>query len=249
MRIALISDIHANWEALQAVTKEVEREKPDMIIHLGDVVGYGADPVRCCRWVKENCTVSLLGNHDAVVVGKMDTYYFSPHARIAIQWTADQIDLECREWIASLPFNFGIDEFLFSHGSPVNPENFDYILDYDMAGKAFEFLKKTPHKILFVGHSHKSFILELNDDRISFFNVNGSDIEEFTFEKEKYYIVSVGSVGQPRDYDPRAYYAILDIGKKYFIARRVAYDIAVAAEKIKNAGLPELLADRLFQGR
>ncbi len=249
MRIALISDVHANEEALSVVADEIRKEKVDHIFHLGDVVGYGADPLSCCHWVKENCSLSLMGNHDAVVVGRMDTFYFSPHARSAIEWTAQQLDLECKEWLASLPYTYSMGEFLFSHGSPIRPEQFDYILDYDTAGEVFKFMAGSPHRILFVGHSHKAFLLEFDGVKISMKEVNGNEISEFQFEDDKYYIVSLGSVGQPRDYDPRAYFAILDTSNYSFIARRVTYDISTASKKIKEKGLPQVLADRLFVGR
>ncbi len=249
MRIALISDIHANLEALREVAAAIQKEKPDIIIHLGDVVGYGADPLECCRWVKEHCQVSLLGNHDAVIVGKMDTSYFSAHARIAIEWTARQIDIECKTWLESLPYTYMIDEFLFSHGSPINPDQFDYVLDYDTAEEIFRFMVKNNVKIVFVGHSHKAFLLEKKEGEIHLVDLNGNDVSEFHFDEENLYIVSVGSVGQPRDFDPRAYYAIFDTEKKYIVAKRVVYDIKGAADKIRDAGLPEVLADRLYMGR
>jgi len=249
MKVILLSDIHANWEALSKISEEIYKMQPEFIIHLGDVVGYGAEPEKCCNWTKDNCNISIIGNHDAVVINKMDPAFFSLNARTAIEWTKKQTTAECISYLKKLPYTFSMDEFLFCHGSPVNPENFDYILDYYSAEDAVDYMKETPYRILFVGHSHKAFILEETDGDFELYNNSIIEEEDFYFKKDKYYVVSLGSVGQPRDGDPRSSFALLDTDEKKLRMFRHKYDVDSAAGKIKNSKLPEVLAKRLFIGK
>ena len=249
MKVILLSDIHANWEALSVISEEIYKLHPDFIIHLGDVVGYGAEPEKCCKWVRENCDISIIGNHDAVVVNKMDPAFFSTNARTAIEWTKNQLTGECINFLGKIPYTFSMENILFCHGSPVNPENFDYILDYYSAEDAVDYMKETPYKILFVGHSHKAFILEETDGDFELYNNNVIEDEDFHFKKDRYYIVSLGSVGQPRDGDPRSSFTLLDTDKMKLRMFRYNYDMEKSANKIRESGLPDVLAKRLFIGK
>jgi predicted phosphodiesterase len=237
MKIGIISDIHSNSEAINCILKNIE--KVDEFICLGDIVGYGADPNYCIEKIKDlNCRC-IGGNHDFAVVGKVNINYFNYAARAAILWTSRQLKKE------NLNFLSGLNKKIELKDSPQEPL-LEYILDKDTASFIFS---KFDFKIYFVGHSHLAgcFSFNENNNQVDYMNFsNGGCIE---INKNKRYIINCGSVGQPRDGNPKASYGIYD--QKYGIVNiyRVSYPVNLTQNKIINAGLPGSLADRLSYGR
>jgi len=244
MKIGIISDIHSNSEAINSVLKNIK--EVDEFICLGDIVGYGADPNYCTEKIKGlNCRC-IGGNHDFAVVGKVNINYFNYAARAAILWTSLQLKKENLNFLLNLKKKIELEDNVFAvHGSPQDPI-LEYILDKDTARLIFS---KFDFKIYFVGHSHLAgcFSFNKNNNQIDYVNFsNGGCIE---ISKNKRYIINCGSVGQPRDGNPKASYGIYDL--KYGIVNiyRVSYPIHLTKSKIINAGLPRSLADRLSYGR
>lgn len=244
MKIGIISDIHSNSEAIDSVLKNII--KVDEFICLGDIVGYGADPNYCIEKIKDlNCRC-IGGNHDFAVVGKVNINYFNYAARAAILWTTLQLKKENLNFLLSLKKKIEFRDDVFAvHGSPQNPLS-EYILDKDTASLIFS---KFNFKIFFVGHSHLAgcFSFNENNNHVDYMNFsNGGCIE---INKNKRYIINCGSVGQPRDGNPKASYGIYD--QEYSIVNiyRVSYPINLTKGKIINEGLPRSLADRLSYGR
>ncbi len=246
MRIAILGDVHGNLEALNAVIAKVHEEQVDRWVQVGDVVGYGADPIACLELIRElDCTVCL-GNHDAAVVGYLDTDYFNLYARQAIDWTREQMRAEDLDNFRRL--HLRVDDELFSlvHGSLHKPEQFGYVLSTVEAADSMEYQQKP---IAFVGHSHVPAIYMQSKDgpKNQPVFVAGPEMTADTTGFERV-LVNVGSVGQPRDEDSRAAYAIFDSTTGIVRVSRVAYDIETAQQKIRAAGLPSVLADRLALG-
>ena len=244
MKIGIISDIHSNSEAINSVLKNIK--KVDEFICLGDIVGYGADPNYCIEKIKGlNCRC-IGGNHDFAVVGKVNINYFNYAARAAILWTSLQLKKENLNFLLNLKKKIELRDDVFAvHGSPQNPL-LEYILDKDTASFIFS---KFDFKIYFVGHSHLAgcFSFNENNNQVDYMNFNNGGCIEIN--KNKRYIINCGSVGQPRDGNPKASYGIYD--QKYGIVNiyRVSYPVNLTKSKIINAGLPRSLADRLSYGR
>ncbi len=242
MKIAIISDIHGNLEALNAVLKKIEEEKPDKIVCLGDIVGYGANPNECCDIVKKLTDKIVMGNHDSAVCMKTPLDWFNPNARTAIEWTMKKLTPDNFDFLSKLPLTLKYENLLFVHASPNSPEEWKYILNaYD----AYYELQVIKENVCFIGHSHVPVTFML-DENLDIFMI---DREEFFIEGGKKYLINVGSVGQPRDFDPRASFGIYDTDKKHFRIIRVDYDIRLAQRKIIEADLPVILAERLLYGR
>ena len=243
MKIGILSDIHSNSEAIDSVLKNIK--DVDEFICLGDIVGYGADPNYCIEKVKGlNCRC-IGGNHDFAVAGKVNINYFNYTARAAILWTSLQLKKENLNFLLNLKNKIELKDNVFAvHGSPENPL-LEYILDKDTASLIFS---KFDFKIYFVGHSHLAgcFSLDENKNQINYMNFsNGGHIE---INKNKRYIINCGSVGQPRDGNPKASYGIYDLEYGTVNIYRVSYPINLTQKKIINAGLPRSLADRLGYG-
>ena len=244
MKIGIFSDIHSNSEAINSVLKNIK--EVDKFICLGDIVGYGADPNYCIEKIKDlNCRC-IGGNHDFAVVGKVNINYFNYAARTAILWTSNQLKKENFNFLLNLKKKFELeDSVLAVHGSPQNPL-LEYILDKDTASLIFN---KFDFKIYFVGHSHLAgcFSFNENNNQIDYMNFcNGGYIE---IHKNKRYIINCGSVGQPRDGNSQASYGIYDLKHNAVNIYRVSYPVNLAQDKIINAGLPRILANRLSYGR
>ena len=243
MKIGIISDIHSNSEAINSVLKNIE--KVDEFICLGDIVGYGADPNYCIEKVKDLNCKCVGGNHDFAVVGKVDINYFNYAARSAILWTSRQLKKDNLSFLLNLSKKIELKDKVFAvHGSLQDPI-LEYILDKNTASLIFS---KFHFKICFVGHSHLAgcFSFNENNNKIDYINYsNGGSIE---ISKNKRYIINCGSVGQPRDGNPRASYGIYDTNLKKVVIKRVDYPINLTQKKIINAGLPRSLADRLKYG-
>ncbi len=243
MRIAVLSDIHANLEALVEVEAALGRLRVDRVVCLGDVVGYGASPNACCERVRALASITLLGNHDAAVSGRMDYTYYYDAARQALDWTVQQLDPDHVVWLRSLPYTHRADDMTFSHGSPILPGDFDYIFAVEQARElAPHFSRLSP--VTFIGHSHlcKAFALDARGDAE---DLAGAHVP---FDGKRKLIVSVGSVGQPRDYDSRASFVICDTETRLVDFHRVPYDIEAAAQKIFDADLALNFGKRLFLG-
>ena len=242
MRIAIISDIHSNIEALTEVMKVIETSNVDRIVSLGDIVGYGASPNPCCDIVRANAEVTLLGNHDAAVAGRMDYSFYYDAARHALDWSASQVSEENRQWLRSLPYTYRIGEVGFSHGSPIEPKAYEYIFALEQARELTPYLSDLP-EVTFIGHSHlcKAFAMGNGE-------VNDVVAQKFGIRRGYKYIISVGSVGQPRDYDNRSCFVIYDTNARTVEYMRVEYDIEASAQKIFDAELALNFGKRLYLG-
>lgn len=241
MRILVISDIHANLPAFESVLKDA-RGKWDKIWCLGDLVGYGPNPNECVALLRTHEHISLSGNHDWAALGKLDINDFNEEARKAALWTRDMMTAETREFLEALPPNRVIDKFTQAHGSPRHPI-WEYIIDYETALENFAHFD-TPYCL--VGHTHIPILLaQKGPFEIAVFNPS---YKETIYLEDTRLIINPGSVGQPRDSDPRAAYAILDKEELTWEFYRVDYPIKKTQEQIRDAGLPESLAARLAYG-
>jgi len=243
MRIGIISDIHSNLEALTAVLAVLELQKPDRVMCLGDVVGYGASVNECCSLVRKTAEVTLLGNHDAAVAGRMDYSFYYDAARHALDWTASRIDPDHLEWLRSLPYGHRIEHVGFTHGNPVDPEAYAYVFALEQARELLPHLDALAD-VNFIGHSHlcKAFALDQKGD------VTEVVATRFGLRRGYKYVISVGSVGQPRDCDNRACFVTYDTEERVVEYHRVPYDIEASAQKIFDADLALNFGKRLFLG-
>jgi len=242
LRAAIISDIHSNLEALNAVLSQIKKEQIDKIVCLGDIIGYGPKPNECVSLVKEVCAQILLGNHDAACVNKSELLFFNRFAKEAIEWTHSVIEEKNLDFLANLDLKGFEDNIFFVHSNPYSPQSWDYILSLDDA--VFNF-SKFKEQVCFIGHSHQPIIfIESNDQEYS--AVESSEIE---IQPGFRYIINVGSVGQPRDKNPAAAFGILDTVNKAYELIRVGYDVEKTRRDMINAGLPDFLANRLLEGK
>jgi diadenosine tetraphosphatase ApaH/serine/threonine PP2A family protein phosphatase len=242
MRIGIFSDIHANVEALQAVLEAYKSERIDKYVCLGDTVGYGASPNECCDLVRKVAEFTILGNHDAAVAGRMDYSYYYDAARQALDLHAAALSKENMDWLRSLPYQRRDGNLYYCHGSPLNLEEFEYIFAPEQAARC-QVIWDELGDVTFIGHSHLCKAFALTREEV--FEVVAP---KFVIRPGHKYIVSVGSVGQPRDYDNRASYTIYDTEDRSFEFKRVAYDIESAANKIFEAELERNFGNRLFLG-
>ena len=241
MRIAVISDIHGNREALDTVLAVIDTLACDKIFCLGDVIGYGPDPGYCVDLIRKRCEVTLAGNHEYAVLGKINVDYFNPHARQATLWTRDHLTEDQLQIVASYPLTHVWDKCTFVHGTLDSPDLFDYIqTTYD----AHLSLERLETKVCFIGHSHVPVAFLRTDDVITF-----STDSEIDLGPAMKAIVNVGSVGQPRDGNPNASFATFDLVSEIVELHRIPYDLAATQIKIVEAGLPAFLAERLAVGR
>lgn len=242
MKAAIISDIHSNLEALLVVLKDIKKRRLKSIFCLGDLVGYGANPNECVDLCMKESKVIVAGNHDWAAINKTDVSTFNPVAAQAIKWTQEQITKDGVNKLKSLQLTQKVDNLLLVHATPKDPEKWSYLLSLEEFEKEFTHFKE---QICFIGHSHIPAAIYQDD--------NGyCDIvrdNPFPLVAKRRYIVNVGSVGQPRDLDPRASYAIYDGNKNGIEIVRLDYNIPLAQQKIVMGGLPEVLADRLLAGR
>ncbi len=240
MLIAVLSDIHGNLEALEAVLEDVERAGADVVYSLGDIVGYGADPAACIDLVRRRAEVSLIGNHDAAAAGVTSLEDFNEFARFAVEWSAARLDAERLEYLRALPLTHRAPNALWVHASPLEPERWHYIHGVGDVGEHFAAFAE---RICFVGHTHRGGICAMRE---------GEPVEWYGSPERLRpglrYLVNAGSVGQPRDRDARASYALFDSTNQRVELRRVAYPVVLAQEKIRAAGLPTFLAERLAAG-
>jgi len=245
MKIGIISDIHSNIEALTVCLDWLDAHDIDEIICLGDVVGYGADPNPCCELIRDNCNVTLLGNHDAAVIGVMDIGYYYAAAKDAIYWTRSQLSPENFQWLYSLPYTH-VDEVAdasYFHSAPIRPSGFYYVVQTKDA-LAHTAIYDKLKAFNFVGHSHLPNQYMINDKKAK--DVTGRAL---TAKKNRKFIINVGSVGQPRDRDPRLCFGVFDTDQMSFVHQRLEYNIEGASKKILKAGLDKKFAKRLYVGQ
>lgn len=244
MLLGILSDPHANLPALQTVLGDVERVRPDSLICLGDFVGYGAQPNEVVAALKGRCSVSLLGNHDLVALGKpgIDVSDFNPAAAQSAQWTRDQLDATTRDFLANLQPRERFEGLELAHASLRDPI-WEYILDQRVAAANFEAFD---FDIAIVGHTHVPAIYRLVGGSVD--GIYPKPDEVHSIDRGRF-LLNPGGIGQPRDGDPRASWATLDTEARTFTVRRLDYPITEAQRAIREAGLPPILADRLSTGQ
>lgn len=235
---AIVSDVHGNIEALDAVLADLDRRGIGPVACLGDFVGYGAAPNECIDRLKPRIEVAVAGNHDLAATGRIRLGYFNPDAAKAARWTGETLRPEHRDWLHALPMSVAWRGARLVHASPAEPEEWNYVLTPNDA--AIE-MAASPEPICFVGHSHRAATFAIANSRVAL------HMEERVAQRpDTRYLVNVGSVGQPRDGDPRACYLVWD--DEGFEHVRVAYDVERARDRIRQAGLPRFLGDRLQWG-
>lgn len=242
MRYAILADIHSNLVAFKAVLHDLEKRGGfDKIWCLGDVVGYGPEPGACIELLKQLNYICIAGNHDRAIVGLIDILDFNEDAAQANQWTAEQLTEEQKEYLKSLPLKHIEGDFSMFHGSPREPV-WEYLLSTSLAKANLEYFD-TPFCL--VGHSHVPLVFKYTNDNI---NLNRLDDGTTIPIGEHRLIINPGSVGQPRNFDPRASYALYDSDAEIIYHHRVAYDVEATKEKMREANLPEFLIERLSHG-
>jgi len=240
MRIALFGDIHANLEALEAVLEDASQQGVTDYVCMGDVVGYNADPSACLEKVRAMDCPTVKGNHDEDASGNHSLDSMNPVAAAALEWTRQQLTDEQRVWLTRLRMVRQVSDFTVVHSTLDQPAHWNYVTNrFDaMSNFSYQFTQ-----LCFHGHTHVPRVYMKTDRVIEV------PAESVVIEDSAKYFINVGSVGQPRDGDWRACYAIFDLEHKMVVFRRVEYDIARTQEKIIAAGLPTMLAERIREGR
>ncbi len=241
MRYAILSDIHGNLEALEAVVEACRYQHIKKIFCVGDTVGYGANPKECLDFLRKYKITSVAGNHDWAVGGRLDASYFTDDGKAAIAWTRMNIPFEYYQYLNNLEAVFKNDDFILTHACLKNPENFVYLRKIEEAFSSFQLMDRS---VCFIGHTHIPNIFIQEGEKIFY-----SHLSEIEIDLGCKYIINTGSVGQPRDGNPMASYGIYDTDLEIIELKRVEYDIATAQEKILAAGLPDFLARRLTVGK
>ncbi|MFH1767645.1 MAG: metallophosphoesterase family protein [Candidatus Omnitrophota bacterium] len=241
MRYGIFSDVHANLEAFHAALNWFKGKGVDEYIFLGDIVGYGANPCEVIELIEELEPVCIAGNHDWVFLGRIDIKSFNPHAKESILWTKKTVSSpKMVNFISGLQLVYENDIFTCVHGNISQPERFHYILNKEDAVLSFTIMQRN---ICFIGHSHRPEIYCLRNGEIYYSLAN-----EVPIIPEAKYIINVGSVGQPRDKDRRGCVCLYDSNSGFVTTHRFDYDVKKAADKIVAAGLPTILAERLYVG-
>ena len=247
MRYLVLSDIHSNWEALDAVLAKSEGAY-DEIVCCGDLVGYGADPNAVVDWARSEVKLIVRGNHDKVCAGLEDDLdWFNPVAKAAALWTRDVLTTANLDYLRSLPKGpIDAEPFQLAHGSPLDED--EYLVSASEAQLLFPYLD---NPLTFFGHSHLQGGFAWSRLRVEAIDKVRRDTEKrfLDLKPDTAYLVNPGSVGQPRDRDPRAAYILYDPDDGYLSYHRVSYDVESTQEKIRKAGLPAMLAERLKVGQ
>lgn len=251
MRYAVLSDIHSNVEALAAVLERLATERIDRYLCLGDAIGYGADPVACLTRLQQCQAVMVAGNHELGCLGTLELEWFHETARAALVWTREQLSFTDLDWLRRLPLTATEDPFTLVHATLRHPRRFEYIVDL---AHAVETLAICPTPMCLTGHTHVPLFIEYDvaSRRLGRVVTDARELAEVSWNEEQgrhRYLLNPGSVGQPRDGDPRASCAIIDTQRHAVSMHRITYDIATAQRKIRAANLPGFLADRLALGR
>ena len=242
MRYLVISDVHSNYPALQTVLTNAAPF--DAILFLGDLVGYGPNPNECVERLQEFSLTAIVGNHDWGVIGRADLYVFNSDAHEAIMWTQREIYADNRSFLSDLPTTVRIDDMMLAHGSPRDPI-WEYLVDSYAAMESF---KAHDFQLAFVGHTHLPLIFEW-DEQAEEAHLILPELETPIEIGDRRLIVNPGSVGQPRDGDPRASYVMLDTEAQTLVYHRVPYAVEMTQERMRARGLPRRLIERLERGR
>jgi diadenosine tetraphosphatase ApaH/serine/threonine PP2A family protein phosphatase len=240
MRVAVISDVHGNRHALDAVLAEIGGESVDAVWCLGDTVGYGPQPNECCRLVQEHADLCLVGNHDLVALGELTVSEFNEEAAAAAVWTREALTDDSRAFLRSLEPQATVDGVELFHASARDPV-WEYVLSDETARATFEL---TTASLVLVGHSHVALALTVDGHGVA----GGVAPAGTNIELAGRWLVNPGSVGQPRDGDPRAAWLLADLDRASAAFRRVSYPIERTQAEMVEAGLPPLLAARLAVG-
>lgn len=240
MRFAIIADIHGNLEALEVVLKDIKEQRCTHRVCLGDVVGYGASPKQCLDIVRELQMPCIKGNHDEYCSIDEALEGFNPHAAEAVLWTRKQLSEDDRKWLRELKYTRMVTNFTTVHATLDAPQRWGYVFDKLAAAASFTYQNT---QMCFFGHTHVP--VAFMRDSV----VRGGTYSKFRVDPNKKYFINVGAVGQPRDNNPKAAYVVYDTDLNTIELRRLEYDIPKAQKKIRDAGLPERLADRLAHGR
>lgn len=243
MRYAIISDVHANLEALKVVLEDIGARRPDATLCLGDFVGYGPDPVPCVDQLRPLLQGAVVGNHDLAALGKLDISFFNYLAQAAILWTRERLTDPVRQYLDNLPQKFAPNGFLAVHGSVRDPVE-EYIFDADTAQASFD---AAAFRLCVVGHTHVPAVFVHAGDAVTAAPLLPENPVEL--DPARRYILNAGSVGQPRDGDPRAAYLWLDEEAHAATLIRLEYPLELTQGKMIAAGLPTMLAERLAYGR
>lgn len=243
MRYILISDIHGNLEALQAVLSFVAKLEPFQLYCLGDVVGYGADPKECLEILRDDSNLILAGNHDLAVAGVIPSEDFNPMAQTAVKWTRDALTKDDISTLANLPLVYIDGDYCFAHSSPLNPMEFGYVRTLEDVANV---LSSIGQRFCFVGHTHLPVLVRMDEKKGKLEIVHDKRIKIVDGFR---YFVNVGSTGQPRDNNPDACVVIVDEEDESIEFLRVPYDISTCQSKILSEGLPSYLAERLILAR
>jgi predicted phosphodiesterase len=242
MRIAIVSDVHANLEALTAVMHDIESSNIERVFFLGDAVGYGADPNKCIRLICNLCEIKLLGNHDYVAMGLDSADQFNLMAKESIMWTQKTLKRKTMERMSDFEMEATFLDLYMTHASPDEPLAWNYLFTESDAERGFE---RFTQSVCLVGHSHIPGVFVMRPDK----TVGVQAPESFTASPDHRYIVNVGSVGQPRDGNKDACYLIVETDELKFDFRRIPYDLSTAQNKMRKAQLPEFLISRLASGQ
>jgi predicted phosphodiesterase len=246
VRYLIVSDLHSSWEALEAVLAETKNEY-DLIVGCGDLVGYGAEPNRIVDWARQNLHTVIRGNHDRACCGLEDLEWFNPVAREATRWTIGQLTTENKSYLRALPQGpVLVEDFLLVHGSPLDED--EYIACAADASNVFPYLEAS---VTFFGHTHlQGGFMWMNDEQYAMRHpaTNESRIK-MLLDSDRAWLINPGSVGQPRDGDPRAAYALYNSENRSLVLGRAAYDTEAVRKRMMHAGLPHVLGSRLALGR
>jgi len=240
MKYAIIADIHGNLEAFQTVLEDIKTQNVNQIVCLGDVVGYNANPKECLQIVRDMNIPCVKGNHDEYCSSEDALEGFNPHAAEAVHWTRNQLTTEDRQWLRDLKYSRMVGNFTIVHATLDAPQRWGYVFDKLAAAASFPYQNT---QVCFFGHTHVP--VAFMRDSV----VRGGTYSKFKIDVSKKYFVNVGAVGQPRDNNPKAAYVVYDTDAGTIELRRLDYDIPTTQEKIRAAGLPERLAERLEFGR
>jgi predicted phosphodiesterase len=240
MKYAIIADIHANLDALQVVLEDIKAQNCTHVACLGDIVGYNANPKECLDIIRGMNIPCVKGNHDEYCSTDEDLEGFNPHAAEAVNWTRKQLTLEDRQYLRELKYLRLVSSFSIVHATLDVPQRWGYVFDRLAAAASFTYQNTA---VCFFGHTHVP-VAFIRDSV-----VRGGTYSKFKVEPGRKYFVNVGSIGQPRDGDPKAKYVIYDMDEGSIELRKLDYDIATAQKKILAAGLPPRLAERLAVGK
>lgn len=240
MKYAVIADIHSNLEALEVVLADAKAQQCTHYCCIGDVVGYGANPRECLEIVRSMGMPCVKGNHDEYCSMDKTLEGFNPHAAEAVQWTRQQLSPEDRQWLRDLKYVRLVASFSMVHATLDVPQRWGYVFDKLAAAASFTYQNTS---VCFFGHTHVP-VAFIRDSM-----VRGGTYSKFKVEPGRKYFVNVGSVGQPRDLNPKAAYVVYDLDEQTIELRRLDYDIGKAQQKILDAGLPPRLAERLAHGK